>query len=178
MIPSVDDRLDSVMRGLKDVVIPALPANESLALEQAHLIFGHISLLRDQVDLMLAVERAEADELRALGHLLVEAADGGARTLSTAATLRGLLEESAGRFSPRVVRQSIADISHGIEALIAAGGVDGSDAFVATSDAAVLDAGLYAAERDRSWFSATGFERADVDLRPIARFIGDAATRK
>ena len=73
MFPTIDDRLACVSRALETVIIPALPAEESLAIEQAYLSVVHIrALIGHAAGLTAALETEvqEAsslrDELRAL----------------------------------------------------------------------------------------------------------------
>lgn len=61
MVPTITDRLLSVERALRDVVIPSLPAGEALAIEQAHLSLIQLGILKGQVDRHTEVERDELE---------------------------------------------------------------------------------------------------------------------
>jgi hypothetical protein len=74
MFPTIDDRLACVSRALETVIIPALPAEESLAIEQAYLsvvhiraLIGHAAGLTAALETELQEARSLLDELRAIG---------------------------------------------------------------------------------------------------------------
>lgn len=48
MNPDLDLRLKSVMKALADVILPALPAGERLARDQAALVMGHLTIIAEQ----------------------------------------------------------------------------------------------------------------------------------
>lgn len=48
MNPDLDLRLQSVMKSLSDVILPALPADERLAREQTQLVLGHLDIIARQ----------------------------------------------------------------------------------------------------------------------------------
>ncbi|HMO68292.1 MAG TPA: hypothetical protein PKE25_06450, partial [Novosphingobium sp.] len=66
MIPSIDDRLASVVRALTEGILPHLPADASLAQEQVQLCIGHLQILRAQIDAAPAFEREELADAAAL----------------------------------------------------------------------------------------------------------------
>lgn len=66
MNPSVDDRLNSVLRALQTVVLPALPESASLAREQVMLAMGHIQIVQAQRDATPGYEAGELADLRAM----------------------------------------------------------------------------------------------------------------
>lgn len=165
MIPSIDDRLDSMARALAEVILPALPADRSLAIEQASLMLAHIGMLRDHLDMAGRFERREADAMLALARDLREAAAGGARTMAAAAALRGAVD-AATLGTPPDVRATICRVGEAIEALIEASGADGGADFKARSFESVIAAGRVSAARDRAWNQAAGFEAADTQHAP------------
>ena len=62
MFLTIDDRLACVTRALETVIIPALPADQSLAIEQAYLSVVHIRALIGQAgDLRAALDREVQD---------------------------------------------------------------------------------------------------------------------
>lgn len=48
MNPDLDLRLQSVLKALSDVILPALPADERLAREQTQLVLGHLNIIAQQ----------------------------------------------------------------------------------------------------------------------------------
>ena len=73
MNPSVDDRLNSVLRALETVVLPALPAGASLAQEQVMLAIGQIQIVQVQRHLTPAYEQGELDDINAMASALLAA---------------------------------------------------------------------------------------------------------
>ena len=66
MVPTILDRLESVHRALSDVVIPAIAADEPLAIEQAQLSLVQLRILMGQVEISALIENQETqavDEL-------------------------------------------------------------------------------------------------------------------
>jgi hypothetical protein len=173
MIPSADDRLSSMLRAMQEVILPALPAQESLAVEQAHLLLGHIALLREQLDRLSQYEQVEAASLVDLASKLVERAQGGAQTMAQVGALEAVLARQVPQ-EPCARRAFTEALSIAIEGLIEASGEDGSAAFLAVSTACVLNCGNSISQRDRSWFKSTGFERADVALAPFDSWLKPA----
>ena len=165
MIPSIDDRLDSMARALTEVILPALPADRSLAIEQASLVLAHIGLLRDHLDVAARFERREADAMLALARELCEAAAGGKQTMTAAATLRTAVD-AATVDRPSDVRATTCRVGEAIETLIDASGADGRADFKARSFASVVAAGQGSAARERAWNQAAGFEAADTRHAP------------
>lgn len=66
MFPTIDDRLACVSRALEAVIIPALPAEQSLAIEQAYLSVVHIRALIGQAAGLTAALDTEVQDAIAL----------------------------------------------------------------------------------------------------------------
>lgn len=170
MIPSAELRLSSMIRAVEDVILPAVAGHSGLAEEQAHILLGQLHLLRMQVDHVPAYERVEARSLGALARDLVQQADGGDATASSAGALEELLSGS-DPVSPADVRAFTTAVSVAVEELLLASGRDGTDAFKASSTETVIRHGREQSMRDRSWFALTGFEGADVVLTPFDELV-------
>jgi hypothetical protein len=56
MNPDLDLRLKSVLKALSDVILPALPASERLARDQANLVIGHLSIIAEHWQYALKFE--------------------------------------------------------------------------------------------------------------------------
>lgn len=171
MMPSIDDRLQSMQRALQEVILPALAPEESLAVEQAHLLLGHLAVIREQFDLALVYERAECASTEELGRQLLAQAAGGQRTLAAASALRQAADAPAPATAQHVRDRTIA-LSLAVEALMDASGIDGTDAFLASSAQAVITSNDRTSQRDRSWFRSMGFERGESALPPVAEILG------
>ena len=154
MIPDTDERLASVVRALTDVVLPALPPEAGLAMEQVQLSIGQLQILRSQLDSILSYEADELADATALG-----------------SELRGLAGDDAGR--------ALDDALAGAKTAATPGEVrDARKAIHAAIDMVVttmsrrpeadrrrLQTTIIAAERkrvvkDRRWYAPFGFDIA------------------
>lgn len=157
MIPSIDDRLASAVRALTEVILPHLPADASLAQEQAQLCIGHLQILRAQVDLAPAFEREELADTIDVGRALASAITGYAQPLEAlaaavqAAAATDLANAAEVRDNRRAVNQAI-------EALVAAVAASGNDADQARLSALVIEHENARVQKDRAWSAPFGFD--------------------
>ncbi len=150
MNPSVQNRLDSCVRALEHVVLPALPDSASLAREQVMLVMGQVQIIRAQLDAAPAFEQAEAEDLASLARAIcVEAGTRGDKLCA--------LVDSAPSDVPR---ERTAAIQDAIEALLRSYDDDGgAPAAIAQI---ICDHGAKRARKDREWFAAMGFDAGFV----------------
>jgi hypothetical protein len=164
MNPDIDLRLQSVLKALCDVIVPALPAHERLAREQANLVVGHLTIIAEQwqhaltfelENLMLACELA--DELA---------------TLELDSPLSAALSAALGdaRNVDRNNYQAVSDTHRQLKAVIdrvlAAG--QGQTAMPPAMLAAVLRYNQRRAPRERIWHRGAGLDPDAAQLAPIA----------
>lgn len=154
MIPTIDDRLASVVRALTEVVLPHLPPEASLAQEQVHLAVGHLQILRAQIDAAPAFERAELDDLVALAKALCAGVSGGAMTGKALSALSGAVDQSDGSD----VRGQYRTLAKAVEAVIRAVSSDGSAEGKTALPGIVLEHEAARTQKDREWFAPFGFD--------------------
>jgi hypothetical protein len=154
MIPNVDDRLASVVRALTEVILPHLPAEASLAQEQAHLAIGHLQILRAQIDAVPGFERGELDDAVALAAALGSGVSGGAATHAALAGLAAAARAADGG----AVRGQYHAVCQAVEALVRAVASDGDAAGKAALSRIVLEHEAVRAQKDREWFAPFGFD--------------------
>ncbi len=147
MIPSVDERLGSVIRALTDVVLPSLPPEAGLAQEQVQLCLGQLQILRAQIDGSPAFE---ADELADAAALARELAGDAAADAPLATALSGA---EAAR-DPAAIRTARIDLHEAMAALIARRGSDPSLART------IIAAEKKRVVKERAWFAPFGFDIA------------------
>ena len=157
MNPSVPDRLSSVVRALAGVVLPALPADASLAREQAMLAIGQVQIVLAQLDATPQFEREEAQDLAELARTAALNADGGPQTTAARDAVLALLPTLEGRLA----REATHHAQEAIDSLLIALVADGSDRAIINVRRVVIEAGAARALKDRTWFAAMGF---DIDL--------------
>jgi hypothetical protein len=154
MNPSVEDRLNSVVRAIGGVILPALPESASLAREQAMLAMGHIQIILAQLPATAAFEDEEANDLHRLGLSVSGVAAGGQSTTSATAALITVLEDAGHRAaSDRTSR-----VQNAIDAVLLALVEDGDPVSAKAVHEIVLDRGAARAREDRQWFAAMGFD--------------------
>jgi hypothetical protein len=158
--PSVDVRLDSMIRAMTDFVMVELPPGGTGA-EQAALVLGHLHVLRAQADLVGPFEEFELRHTVAEAETLASLATGGPLTVAAAARL-GEVVASVDESDPAGIRASTEAVRAGIEGLLRAHAVDGED-HAAVHDA-VLRFERILADANRSLFAAQGWESGDEEL--------------
>lgn len=171
MTPDLDARLETVITALKQVVLPALPATEVFAAEQATLCIGHLALLSEQYRHVSRYEVLCLADIAALGAALADIAVGGAATTLANDGLRRALRDAtasarsrAGSASPAERRNTIA---RAIDELILAGSRDGTPDFRIGSRKLILAHGRRQSERDRAWFRGCGMDPEAASLPAI-----------
>ncbi len=152
MIPSVNDRLASVVRALTDVILPSLPADAGLAQEQIQLVIGHIQILQAQMDAAPAFEAEEADDARALGQALLDAGAGGSATQAALLLLKESLKPNP---DVRVARVAIHDA---IDHVVRAASIDGTPEYQASLGKYIIAHQTPRTMKDRKWFEMMGFD--------------------
>ena len=75
MLPTFEERLDSVIRALDTVVLTSLPEDAKLAIELTQLSIGHLSIMRDQLSMRPAFEREELELVTDLAKDLLHRCD-------------------------------------------------------------------------------------------------------
>lgn len=157
MTPTTDERLASVIRALTEVILPHLPAEASLAQEQAQLAIGHLQILRLQFDSVHGFEAEELADAKALAAELASAIDGGKDTTAAAAALENAINEDSAD-----VRASLSALNRVVERLVQAVSVDGSDRARARLTEIILRHERARVEKDRRWFLPYGFDTMDA----------------
>jgi hypothetical protein len=152
MIPSVNDRLASVVRALTDVIMPSLPSEAGLAQEQIQLAIGHLQILQAQLDGTPAFEAEEAGDAKALGEALITAGEGGSQTTAALAALKSAVETEASARDARVA------IHTAIDGLVKAAAADGSADFQSALGKIIIDHQTPRTMKDRKWFELMGFD--------------------
>lgn len=141
MIPDTELRLSAMLRAMQNIVLPAIPADNQLAIEQASLIIGNLVLLQDQGGREAEVQRGRAAKINTLAKALIN--------LDPADARRPSLDALAAAMS-----LSPEEIAIAIEELILAECHD--EPFFAAAWPMIMASGHDDAEQGRNWFKATG----------------------
>lgn len=157
MIPTVDERLASVVRALTDVVIPSLPPEAGLALEQIQLSIGHVQIIRAQLDAMPAYEQEELADVLLIGRAL-QGLEGGAETRAANAELGNAIAGGAEVKGPAESRKARNAIHDAITRLVRAISADGTNASRNALSRIIIEKEKARATKDRHWFAPFGFD--------------------
>jgi hypothetical protein len=174
MAIGADLRLMAMIRAISEVIIPAIPANQKLAIDQATIVLGNLKMLADQQDRAVDFAMAELREHLELIGTLAQAADGGPATAASAETARNLARELRPVAALPCPTQAIlldmaARAKTAGEVLVDAAFEDGAPAFRAAVANAVMAQAECQIERERAWTRAAGFDppSAALDLDAI-----------
>jgi uncharacterized protein YqgC (DUF456 family) len=183
MTPDLGTRLDTVATALQYVIIPALPAHEVLALEQAALCIAQVTVAREQYQHLADYEALCLADMAALAGELITAADGGPRTTMAAATLgevigglggpTGTIPSAGALTGPAMssTQRRRNAIAAAIDVLLRAGAADGNPEFRTSSQRLVVAHGARQSTRDRAWFRSCGMDPDTATLPSIPELI-------
>lgn len=162
MLPGIDLRLGNMMKAVLEVVLPAIPADETLAREQARLLAGHLAIIKDQWRHAVRYEAGSFDAIRTLAIALQPHVDA-----EQASALQSAVSQTDG-----TDRQDIEALNAGICLLGKAvdGVILGEDGRKPLSRAAwkiVLAYGEVDARRHRTWFQGVGIDPDRAELAPV-----------
>ena len=165
MTPSIDLRLATIIRAMRDVVSPAIDRDNSLAQEQAALVIGHLQLLA--VQWSRTNEYANVCLTDLAGALRALSPEGGPQTMHAATALFAALDCTAGAREARYKA-----VMAGADQLIRAADVDGGEEFGKQLRQAMLAFSKRQSLRDRSWFALSGFDLRPGELLSIESLAG------
>lgn len=171
MIPTHALRLQSMLRSMIEVVVPAIGAEQQLARDQAAIIVANIRVLMDQHDkvyhFLLCELREYRDLVRAL-QTVASSPDSAVKPLPGAKGLVGawvddLLEMAVP--AQRDLADTVARLKQQADELLEAVLARGDAALREQASALVLEQSGKQIERERSWLRSSGFD-ADVASVP------------
>ena len=153
MLPSIDLRIDNVIKALEQVILPALTKRERLAKDQVKLCIGHLQMIGQQWRWAAAFEAQSFDSMIALADEMLPLVDTTyADPLENAiASAKAVDQRDLG-----MVEQGITSLGSLIDRIIL--GDDGKVPLRAELWDAVLAYGEVQALRERSWFALTGLD--------------------
>ena len=171
MNPSIQLRIDSVIRALEDTVDPAVAGDERAA-EQLQMAIAHLRVIREQVDIATSFDRYELACFEGLGAELMAASSGGPSVVEATRTLRTILASSYSAQDPAAIRDRTDRLGRAIERLVYASYGDGDDAFQMAARTAVLNSERERVNANRSFFAGMAWE-SDVPSSDLDRLLAD-----
>jgi hypothetical protein len=171
MNPSIQLRIDSVIRALEDTVDPAVAGDER-ASEQLQMAIAHLRIIREQVYIAASFDRYELACFEGLAAELLAASSGGPTVVETTSTLSTILASSYSPQDPAAIRERTDRLGRAIEGLIYASHEDGDDAFQVASRTAVLKSERERVNANRSFFAGMAWE-SDVLFTDLNRLLAN-----
>jgi hypothetical protein len=169
MIPSHALRLQTMLRSMLEVIIPALDPGSQLARDQAQILVANLRLLADQADRTYEYEMVELREHAALLRRLLEHAGGGGATRAQQTSAHEVLhdiEQVAGLPIPPHAELSaqVRRAKAAADGLLAASHSDGDAGFRTEVIDAVLAHAATQNLRERVWFRAAAIDADPASL--------------
>lgn len=156
-------QLQSMMKSMTDVVMPALDPNNKLAQEQARLILGMLNLMSKQLPLQFRFDCDELTRLTAFASELQTLAAGGEQTQSALAELKRAQQDGQAlldraRVAPDAIEHAVRDLRAATGAVVTGVYRDGEPRAQAQVEVAVLAMSKAQLLRDRAFVASQGWE--------------------
>lgn len=163
-------QIQSILKAMTDVVVPAVDANNKLAQEQAQLCMGMLNLMAKQIPLQFQFDCDELGRLLALSASMQGSAKGGEKTSASITELKFCSSTAEKRLqaaltSPEQIEDSIRALRKATGAVVTQVYADGAEESRVAIKKAVLDSSGEQVLRDRSWLMMQGWE-PDPDAVP------------
>jgi hypothetical protein len=168
MTPSIEVRLESVLHGLRDAIIPAINPSEALAVEQSGLILAQLAMLLRQLPYADRYYRLCRDDARASAAVIIQDPAGGPRSQAATKALAALLTV-AEIDDPHAGYLALAE---GVAALTTAAALDAEPGWRDRVHAGVLAFASRQNRRERVWFKEAGFDPDPGELPSLAAMCG------
>jgi hypothetical protein len=158
-----DIQIQSVMKSLKDVVLPALDPNNNLALEQGQLIMGMLHVMSQRLPLEYRFDCDELARLLELSSRLRDELTGGDETAAAIEGLRVSRDRGAdvldrARAEPSEVYGAVKELRSKIARVVQCVSKDGDGPSRVAMAASVRAASAEQLKRDRAWVIGQGWE--------------------
>ena len=161
MVPDVDLLIGAALRAMKDVVVPAIPADQGGAAEQARLVIGVLSLLQQRVSFEGARSRKELE-------IAVELAEQIVSVLSNPGALKAELDAARDASDETIGDKGRDSIRKSLLACLASS-IDNESDREAKDQLlrAVLSVSSKQNSLTRAWSTPAGFEPASAEGDPL-----------
>jgi hypothetical protein len=169
--------LRGIMKTLTDVVVPAIPEDDPLALQELKMVVRYLGFCRDRVDHLYARARYELTFYSGLADKCAAAlgtSDAAAKRelADLTARARGLLSEPGVAIA--AIRALAQDLMTRISTLL---GELKDAAVLASVERIVVLGSAEITAFDRSWYLPLKLERFPAQLRPLGSYIPMPETR-
>jgi len=174
MRPAV--QIQSIIKALTDVVLPAVDPGNKLAQEQSRLVIGLLTLMSKQLPLQFRFDCDELARLIALSQQLRQQARSAACLETPLAGLRPAVASAEAvldraKADPDEVLEAVRSLRAATGALVSAAYQDADAATVDALQQAVLGHAETQLLRDRSWLLMQGWEADPASVPPIEQLL-------
>lgn len=178
-----DIQIQSMIKSMTDVVLPAIDSDNKLAQEQAQITVAMLQLMQKQLPLAFRYDRDELARLQTLGEELAEHARGGDRTETAAETLEASSEHALGvldraRAEPTELQDAIKLLRADVGTLIQTLFQEGDPNSRALARSMVLNATADQLLRERAWLIEQGWEPDPEAIPPIKELLSNPNAKR
>lgn len=171
-------QIQTVIKAMTDVVLPAIDPDNKLAQEQARLVIGMLNLVAQRQPLMYRYDRDELSRFLALADTLRSQARDLPQAMDALRALERCVEAGAdvlerARAEPSELERANFDLREKIGALITAIYTGADTASLKHVSATVTAHAREQLLRERSWLIAQGWEADPKSLPAIETLIGE-----
>lgn len=170
-------QLKSMIKSMKDTVLPAIDPNNKLAVEQGNLIFGMLSLISQRMGLGYRYNRDELERTLGFTARLQQQTNGGPETQAALQELARTASHGAevldrARAEPSELVDAVKSLRADLSAVIKAVFVDGEPASKQAARESVLANAKEQLLRERSWLIMQNWEPNPEEIPPVESLIG------
>jgi hypothetical protein len=176
MLDHSDNGLRAIIKSLRDVVAPALAADDAIARQELHFAQSNLQFLLERIDLIHLRERFTLRHYVTMAKAVRDAAEGKdeINTIMAPAITVGdevLTDPTAGTVAYRAATSAL---TAGLREVIRTSG-DVSDPIGARLKRLVVERSEDLIEMNRSWYLPLGFDPAPNEVNPIQEWLAVAA---
>ncbi|MDB5985812.1 MAG: hypothetical protein JWR16_865 [Nevskia sp.] len=169
-------QIQSMIKAMVDVVLPALDPHNKLAQEQARLIVGMLGMMAQQMPLQYRFDCDESARLISFARELQQFARGGSETGAAVAALaeqtgNAKCGPEVSTSAPGEIERQVRELRRLTGAVVTAVFHDGEPAARVQVGKSVLDMSKAQLLRDRSWVLAQGWEPDPASVPPIEQLL-------
>jgi hypothetical protein len=180
VVPDFALRIQSMIRSLREVILPALPNEQMLAIDQANILVGYLRIMAEQHDRVFEYLLVELSEYAELVSALTKDAQGGESIDGAVVTAQSALAKAAPVLRTSIPRQAelaalVKSLKLSVDELQHAARRNGTAAMRQASTKHVMEQAERQIMRERVWFRASGFELDAGELPPIDQVLGARA---
>lgn len=169
-------QLQSMIKSMTDVVLPAIDAENQMAQEQAQLIVGMMHLMAARLPMQFHYDLDELQRYLDLSQKILVLAEGGESTSDEMAALQTLTEHgtkvvAGAQASPSDLELAVTNLRNQISSLVNALWQDGEQSSRSEVGRLIVEVSKAQIMRERSWFAPQGWDADPSLLPPIEELI-------